>query len=360
MVSTKLADGTERNFAMSSLTYLPGSVSTMQDRRNEFDVTDSVRVSSVHAVRDAVQDLFQHAFPTAAFDAIWMAFHDFDRLFGGSMEGYIGCDTVYHDRQHSLDMTLAMARLLTGYERSCAPVDRLGGERATLGLIAALYHDAGYIRRTDEPHRRNGAEVTGWHVRRSAEYLRNYLPRLGLPDLAELASLVVHFTGYELNLDSIELEDPRDTLIGHLLGTADLMAQMADRCYLEKCRDRLYSEFVLAGVAFGKVSLSGTPARYSSGIDLLRQTPDFYRVAGRERLEKKFNRAYRYVEPLYDGRNPYMEFIGMNMGYLDYVIESEDWRSLRRNPPCYTANPATLATVGALVSRRLAEFVAPA
>ena len=45
------------------------------------------------------------------------------------------------------------------------------------------------------------------------------------------------------------MADPRDRKLGHLLGTADLIAQMADRCYLEKCRDRLYPEFVLGGIA---------------------------------------------------------------------------------------------------------------
>ena len=38
-------------------------------------------------------------------------------------------------------------------------------------------------------------------------------------------------------------------LIGHILGTADLNAKMSDRCYLEKCLDRLYPKFVLDGLA---------------------------------------------------------------------------------------------------------------
>ena len=83
-------------------------------------------------------ELFQQVFPDAAFDALWMAFHDFDRLFSGSYRDFVGCDTVYHDRQHSLDITLAMARLLAGYELSSAAEDRLGSERAVLGIIAAL------------------------------------------------------------------------------------------------------------------------------------------------------------------------------------------------------------------------------
>ena len=61
---------------------------------------------------------------------------------------------------------------------------------------------------------------------------------------------------------------------GHLLGTADMLAQMADRCYLEKCRDRLYAEFVLGDVAV-HAGREGVKVLYGSGLDLLRQTPKF-------------------------------------------------------------------------------------
>lgn len=340
--------------------YLPGSRSTPQDRRNEFDVTNTVCVSSAAAVRDEVQRLFQGVFPHASFDSIWVAFHDFELLFDGRLPGYTGCDTVYHDKQHTLDMTLAMARLLTGYERSSAVQDRLGAGRAVLGLISALYHDAGYIRRTNEPRHMNGAEFTLWHVSRSAEFLKNYLPSIGLGDYAQVGSQIVHFTGYEINLDDIELEDPKDSLIGHFLGTADLMAQMADRCYLEKCRDRLYSEFVLAGVAIEDESDGTANILYASGIDLLKKTPKFFDASARARLDGKFNRAYRFIEALYDGRNPYMEFISQNLDYLGHVIDGDDWRCLRREPPCFTVLENPLQSVSALVSRYLANHNAPA
>jgi hypothetical protein len=49
-----------------------------------------------------------------------------------------------------------------------------------------------------------------------------------------VAGMIVHFTGYVLGLDNILLNDPRDSTCGHLLGTADVIAQMADRRYLEK------------------------------------------------------------------------------------------------------------------------------
>lgn len=329
----------------------------LPDRRNEFDVTNTVRVSSPDAVRDAVAELFHETFPGATYDALWMAFHDYERLFDGSFPGYVGCDTVYHDRQHTLDMTLAMARLIAGYEKSNKPAEQLGAERAVLGLMTALFHDSGYIRRDDEPRWENGAQLTNWHVSRSGEFLRAYLPELGLEHLAGRASLLVHFTGYEHDVNDIELEDPLDATLGHLLGTADLLAQMADRCYLEKCRDRLYAEFVLAGIAFGD-AVGGSPT-YQSGQDLLRQTPGFWRQAAFRRMNRQFNRAYRYMEPMFDGRNPYMEWIDANLAYLDQVLTTGNWAGLRRNPPCFTVQRDTMAKVGALVSHRLAEHELP-
>jgi len=328
-------------------------------RRNEYDVTNTVRVSSVDEVRNACQDLFHAAWPGAAFDQLWLAFHDFRRLFRGQAEDYVGCDTLYHDQQHSLDVTLAMARLLAGYEQTAREPDRLGQERALVGLICALFHDSGYIRRVGE-RPRNGAEFTPYHIARSAEFLASYLPRVGLGPWVPVARQVVHFTGYEISLDDIELDDPRDSTVGHLLGTADMLAQMADRCYLEKCRDRLYGEFVLAGIAVEQKSPRERIVRYASGTDLLRQTPAFWEHSARARLENSFNRAYRNVEPLFGGQNPYLLAIDQNLKYLSRLLETGNTASLRRKPPVFTVLPNPAESVGALVSRQLASLNAPA
>ena len=173
-----------------------------------------------------------------SFDKLWLAFYDFDRLFTGRFPDYEGCDTTYHDMQHTLDMTLTLARLVAGYERSVEVRDRLGASRAQMAVITSLFHDSGYIRhKSRDKNFSNGAEFTLQHVSRSADFLRRYLPELGLSKDVAVSSMIVHFTGYELDLDKIELDDPRDIICGHLIGTADLIAQMADRCYLEKCRD---------------------------------------------------------------------------------------------------------------------------
>jgi hypothetical protein len=328
-----------------------------QDRRNDFDVTDTVQVSSPAAVRNAVHELFSETFPGTSFDKLWLAFYDFERLFTGRFPGYLGCDTTYHDMQHSLDMTLAVARLIVGYERSVEQADRLGPRRALMAIVTSLFHDSGYIRHKERDEDfRNGAEFTMYHVSRSADFLRRYLPELGMTKDVGVASMIVHFTGYELDLDKIELDDPRDIICGHLIGTADLIAQMADRCYLEKCRDRLYQEFVVGGVAVENAKPGEYMVRYSSGQDLLQKTPMFYQQVMRDRLNKKFNRAYRYAEVLYDGHNPYIEAIRSNIEHLVKIISTGNWSLLRRQPPYFLGIVTAAKDMESLVSRQLASF----
>ncbi len=327
-----------------------------EHRRNDYDVTNTVQVSSTAAVSTAVRELFQLAWPDESFERAAFAFNEFDKLFTGQMPGYHGVDTVYHDRQHSLDMTLAAARLMVGYERDALPRQRLGAERATLGVVVALFHDAGYIRESADRQSNNGAEFTLFHVTRSARFLAQFLPRMGLDAWGPIATRVVHYTGYEIKTSQIQLADERDRRLGMMLGTADLIAQMADRCYLEKCRDRLYPEFVLGGVAAVPGSDGALQVRYSSGVDLLRHTPQFVRLTRERRLEAEFEHAYRYLEPLFGGRNPYLESIERNIGYLNRVLRGERWPMLRRRPPLFTARENQLPFVRGLMVDRLKEL----
>jgi hypothetical protein len=185
-------------------------------------------------------------------------------------------------------------------------------------------------------------------VSRGAEFLQHYLPQIGLPQWADVAAQIIHFTGYERPFDQIQTHDARDTALGHLLGTADMIAQLADRCYLEKCRDRLYPEFVLGGVAMSNAD-GARAVRYASGLDLLRQTPAFVANTRATRLDNRFGGAYHYLDVLFDGHNPYIEAIDRNMNYLEQILRSESWRLLRRNPPLHAADPNTLGRVRSLM-----------
>jgi hypothetical protein len=320
-------------------------------RRSDFDVTNTVQVSSPTAVLDAVEALYRLIWPELKFHSLARAFEHFERLFAGEVPGYFGVDTVYHDRQHTLDITLALARLIVGHERMQPEAQRLGSERAIVGLIIGLFHDVGYLRRTEERDSRNGAEFTRTHVSRGAKFLEDYLPELGFSAWVPVATEIIHFTGYEVSFAQIEAQvtNPLDLMLGHLLGTADMVAQIADRCYLEKCRDRLYAEFVLGGVALPVAANGGRQVKYASGLDLLRQTPEFVAEVRAKRLDGEFNRAYRFLEALYGGRNPYLEAIDRNMEYLRQILRSENWRLLRRSPPIFAATADPMSTMRGLM-----------
>jgi hypothetical protein len=299
-------------------------------RRNEYDVTNRVNVESVDEVRDAVLRILAARYPAEDLAPLRQAFEDMKALFGGRYPGHLACDTLYHDLRHTLDMTLATARLIDGHDRVCAPADRLGARRAMSGVMVALLHDSGYIRRASESGVENGAVFTKVHVSRSAEFLRGYLPTIGFAPEAATAVQLAHFTGYELDIDQIGLKDPKDHLLGCIIGTSDLVAQMADRQYIEKCRDFLYREFVWGGIAREVQPDGHEIVRYASPTDLVIKTPGFYHYLARPRIEKRLGGVDRYAEAHLDGPNLYQQEIARNMDYLHETIERGDFQRLRR------------------------------
>ncbi len=128
-----------------------------------------------------------------------------------------------------------------------------------------------------------------------------------------------------------------------------MVGQMSDRCYLEKCRDRLYAEFVLGGVALPMAANGGRQVKYASGLDLLRQTPEFMAEVKSKRLDGEFGKAYRHFEVLYAGSNPYLEAMDRNVTYLRQILRSENWRLLRRNPPIFAASHDPMSTMRGLM-----------
>jgi len=306
----------------------------MPDRLNQNDVTNRVNVEKPKEVRDAVLRLFGARYPGAGFAALERAFDDFHALFEGRYPGFLACDTLYHDMRHTLDMTLAMARLVDGHDRSCAPTERLGARRAVMGIVIALLHDAGYLRRSSEAAVQNGAVFTKVHVSRSADFIASYLPKLGFAAEAPLAARLVHFTGYEMEVDEIRVDDLRDRMIGCMVGTADLIGQMSDRMYLEKVREFLYEEFVWGRIAREQLADGREIVRYSSADDLIFKTPGFYEYVARTRIQKKLDGADRYAESHFDGPSLYQAAIDRNMEFLRATLESADLNRLRRY--CYS------------------------
>lgn len=321
-------------------------------RRSDFDVTNRVQVSDPASVSAAVQAIYGDLYPHKTLKPLHTAFADFTRMYRGEDPRFHGCETGYHDMQHSLDVTLALARHVDGYERQARPSKRLGAKRAMVGIVTALYHDVGYLRSTRDRHHKHGAEYTLTHVTRSGHFLADYLKRLGLGSESPLADEMVQYTGYEQDINKIQLGDDGYTQLGFLLGTSDLTAQMADRCYLEKARDRLYDEFVMGGMAKRTLPDGRVLVLYSSSRDLLMKTQGFFDKTRLDRLDGTFGGAYRFAEKFFGGQNLYMDAALHNMKYLARVIRDDGWAYLRRKPPLFTADEMRWKPLPQLRSQR--------
>jgi hypothetical protein len=305
-------------------------------RRNDYDVTDSIRTTDPQAVAGEVVRIYRGLYNGTPVPELERAFPDHAALYAGRNPDYLPCDTEYHDLQHVLDVTLAMARLMDGYQQSRRKGDaELPRDVFVVGTLAALFHDFGYLRRRHDHRHRFGAEYTLTHVSRSATYLRRYVGELGLAPLAPVASTLVHYTGYERPAESIRVADTLLRRVGQMLGTADIIAQMSDRCYLEKCRDRLFPEFVLGNLA-GRSRKGGAsggrklPA-FASGDELVQKTPGFYQGA-LKRLDLQLARAYEYAARHFGGPNPYLDEMKKNVEYAQSVA-ADPTEGLRRHPP---------------------------
>jgi hypothetical protein len=290
------------------------------------DVSNTIDVTDARAVASAVTAILSARYgEVAELECIGGLVTDFDRLYAGEFPGFHGCEIKYHDAQHVLDVTLAMARLIDGYEKSQSRREegvQLGAQLALVGIACALFHDAGYIRRIHDSRNKNGAAYTRTHVSRSARFLLEYLPEIGLGHLAELCARLVQFTGYQIRIADIAVKTAAERRLGELLGTADLIAQMADSDYPRKCSEHLYEEFELGGMAGENGSHSHTGIVYQSPEHLLAATPEFMRSTIENRLKGDFNNAYHYAEIHFQSANLYMEAIERNAAALQAMIAS--------------------------------------
>lgn len=301
-------------------------------RRNDYDVTDRVNTTEPASVNGEVNRIFLELYPNASTHVLNRCFRDLTRLQRGEYPGYHACDTSYHNLQHSLDVTLAMARLMDGYERTQDRSSELGARLFRFGIVTALFHDIGYLRKINDTRHKNGAEYTLKHVTRGAKFLEDYMNRIGMAELAPIASQIIHFTGYEKPIAKIDVPNLSFRLLGNMLGTADIIAQMADRCYLEKCRDRLYPEFVEGGLAARDESDRRSSVMFRSVGDLMVKTPHFYKTAT-VRLNDQLGSAHGYVGKHFGGQNLYFDEIEKNMQYATAVAQQGDLTLLRREPP---------------------------
>ncbi len=289
------------------------------------DPTQTVDLQNPDAVVMAVDAVMRDRFGKGyGLPLLERGISDLAEAFRGDYPGLLRCDTHYHDLRHAMDSGLAMARLIRGQTLATPPgaPEQIDAEHAVLGVLLALYHDIGLLRRTDEAHLQ-GASLTPVHEARGVVFMRDYLGRTTLAHLAEKAELImVTRLVWHMPPDMPVL----DRAIACLLGSADILSQLSDRAYLEKCRDFLFAEFS----TFGLAGAPGLP--YPDPKTLLEKTPGFYTDLLRQRMEVEYDGADQFMKIHFGGEDPYDASIKRNLGYLDDLLKKDDLSMLRRLP----------------------------
>jgi hypothetical protein len=303
----------------------------------QLDVTRDIDLANPAAVLAAIEGIFDRRFGDAwPREALSTAITDVVRAYAGEYPGLLVCDTPYHDLRHTLDTTLAMARIIDGHEasrlRQGAP---LGAELAVVGVLLAVFHDFGYLRRTGEEHL-TGAQLVGGHETRGAEFAAAFLSRNGLAQHVPLARLILA-TAFKENLNELFAAYHGAAVdLACMMASADVLSQLADRYYLERCRDFLFQEFVEGGLDRVVQSDGVECILYTSAEDLLRKTPWFFEAVIIKRLEYELRGVYRYLDDHFGGQNPYVNAMFANITFLKELVDSDDFARLRRNPqPLY-------------------------
>jgi hypothetical protein len=279
-----------------------------------------VATSDPAAVEAAVQSAFLEMFPGAAGDFVPQIFRWTRASFAGRHADYQAIDAHYHDLEHTLEVTLCMARMLRGRHLAGAQ-PALPRRTVELGLLAILLHDTGYLKKRGDMEG-TGAKYTVTHVTRSAEFAAQLLGENGFSE-KEIASVqnMICCTGVDAMLKMIPFQGELEKITGCILGAADLVGQMAADKYIEKL-PVLYEEF--AEAAHHGPPKSSFVSMFTSARDMLRKTPDFWDKYVKLKLDRDFGGPQRYLsQPYPDGPNSYMDKIEANMRRLRRVISSE-------------------------------------
>ncbi|MDR9500337.1 MAG: hypothetical protein RI601_00935 [Desulfurivibrionaceae bacterium] len=191
------------------------------------------------------------------------------RLFNGEIPGYKANNTKYHNLEHTCSSTLASARLIHGLH---VQGQIFSPRLVQLCLIGTLFHDTGLIQPEEEAEG-TGAQHTIGHEGRSISLMEKYLAKNGFSqEDSRDCGHMIKCTELFFPLEEIPFSSEEVRTLGKVLGTADLVAQMADRDYQEKL-PLLFLEFQEAG-------LEG----FETPLELFSKTEEFYRKVVRKRM----------------------------------------------------------------------------
>ena len=266
----------------------------------------------VQAIYTAMYSGGDHGFVARAFG--WVR-----DCFEGRHPGYLPIDARYHDLEHTMQGTIGLAQLLQGRQAAGA-APPVNAAEFRLGLLAILFHDTGYLKRSDDTEG-TGAKYTAIHVDRSAAFAEEFLGAKSFP-----TRRVRHPEHDQMHWRAgrpagAQFRSETERTIGYALGTADLLGQMAADDYLEKLVV-LYDEFAEAE----KFPGAPLPASFmfASADALMRSTQGFWEHFVLPKINDDFRRLYVFLnDPYPDGPNSFVQRIEKNLQRLQQQLAAK-------------------------------------
>lgn len=270
---------------------------------------DFVDPADAECVRIETEIVMREFFPEYDGKVFRNAFGDVEKLFFGKYPGFRASNTKYHNFEHTCSVVLATARLIYG---SLVQGEAFSEKDCLKGLLGALFHDVGLIQDRDDTQG-TGAKYTVGHEERSILFMRfNLHGTLDVDDIDDIADCI-RCTILAMSPSKVAFRSENMRKMGYFLGSADLLAQVADRYYLEK--------LLLLFEEFREAKIPG----YDTVYDLLFKTDSFYQDVARVRLDHEFNGVDAYMRPYFAKRwdvdkDLYAEAIERNLTYLDKIL----------------------------------------
>jgi len=268
----------------------------------ETQLSRLIHMENPQSILDEVRTIAFMMFPEYDFDILTHIFKDIMRLFRGEYPGYRKCNTEYHNLNHTTDTFLAMARLVHG---AFVSGENITSKQLTLGLICAIMHDTGYIQKLDD-EMGTGAKYTGIDTKRSIVFMDKYIADSGFSkEYFKHYPNILICAGLDAEIKRTQFDSRQSELMCKMLGTADLLGQMADRTYLEKLLF-LYYEFREGGIM-----------GYNNEVDLLKKTLDFYDMT-QKRFTNVLGGVNKYMRSLLSQRysNKFNCLEGAGFGFM--------------------------------------------
>lgn len=295
------------------------------DDKHQYIDRDAGRSS---IVLPEILSLCATTWPTVDLSAFKESYQHVTDFFRGENPVFNKNILPYHNLRHTRIVTLAAARIFHGLHHGGTKIRAVAVEK---GLLCALFHDTGMLELRMEQHPFIDCKSTVTHEKRSAQLMRSYISIIGLPVYYSLeCEEIINHTNLAVETNAIVCSN-ESKLIGQVVGSADVIAQMADRYYLE-CLSSLFYEMK-----------KDDSTQFSTLHEMMVNTSAFYESI-KGRLQNELGGVYHslrhhFNKTLQVDRNVYMDQIDANVDYLNKIMDQCEYKDgkiskfLRRTPP---------------------------